>query len=333
MFLRLIFGGCLALAGIWAQPPGFPPAQASTTEHGHSPVLRAEADLVVLPVTVTDRRGESVAGLEAKDFHIYENGKRQTISLFHQTDVPVTVGLVVDCSGSMGANRSEVVESAREFLASSNPQDQLFVVNFNERASLGLPPSVPFTSDVSQLEAAVLRGPSAGMTALYDATALALRHLTLSTTDKKAIIIISDGGDNASHATFREVLAAAQHSDAIIYTVGIIGTTQGEVNPRILHKLARNTGGEAYMPRSAADLPSINRQIARDLREQYTIGYVPSDTVRDGSYRTIRVSVQAKGHGRLVARTRTGYFASPKPAKVRKGTGKVTIPERDIHGR
>jgi len=272
-------------------------------------VFRSEADLVVLPVSVTDHKGNFVSGLTKDDFQVYENGHPQTISLFDHSDVPVTVGLVVDSSGSMRPNREEVVKAAKDFLTSSNPQDQIFVVNFNEMVSFGLPPSVPFTSNVAQLEAAVLQAPSAGLTALYDATALGLKHLSLGTNVRKALVIISDGGDNASHEKFQQVLASAQHGNAIIYTVGIISSEEADVNPHVLRKLARATGGQAYFPQSADQLPAICQQIARDLREQYTVAYVPSDKLHDGTYRAIRVAVRAPGKGSLFARTRAGYFA------------------------
>jgi Ca-activated chloride channel homolog len=299
----------LLLISTLAGVRGFPHARAPGPNNGQLQVLRSEVDLVVLPVTVTDHQGQFVSGLTEGDFRIYENGHLQSISLFDHSDVPVTVGLVVDSSGSMRPNRSEVAEAARDFLTSSNPQDEIFVVNFNERVSLGLPPSVPFTSNATQLEAAVLQGPSTGMTALYDATVFALKHLALGTNDKKALIIISDGGDNSSYEDFRQVLAAAQHGNAILYAIGILNEAEADVNPGVLRKLAKATGGEAYFPKSAEDLPGICQQIARDLREQYTIAYVPTDKNHDGTYRAIRVSVHAPGKRALVVRTRAGYFA------------------------
>lgn len=294
-----------SLAGAY----GFPGLRALSPNHPGLQVLWSEADLVVLPVTVTDHKGAFIPGLTQDDFQVFENGQPQSISHFDHSDVPVTVGLVIDSSGSMGPNRAEVAEAAKDFLTSSNPQDEVFVVNFNERVSFGLPPLVPFTNDVAQLEAGVLSGPSAGMTALYDATDLALNHLALGTHDKKALIIISDGGDDASHEKFQQLLSSAQHSSAMIYTIGIISEIESDVNPGVLQTLATATGGKAFFPKSASDLPAICQQIARDLREQYTIAYVPTDRNHDGTYRKIRVTVHAPGHGGLVVRTREGYFA------------------------
>lgn len=322
--IRLTLGSSLFLFGALLACM-FPPARTFAAGSRLSQIIRREADLVVLPVTVTDRHGQFVSGLVAEDFQVYEKGRVQTISLFKEGDVPTTVGLVLDCSESMLPNRSEVVAAARDFWASSNPDDEIFVVNFNERVSLGLPPSVPFTSSAAQLEAAVLRGPSAGMTALYDATALALRHLTVGRNSKKALIIISDGGDNASHIDFRQLLTAAQHSNAVVYAVGIISKSQADTNPAVLRRLAKATGAKAYFPKSAADLPGIFGEIAQDICQQYTIGYVPSNRARDGTYRTVRVSVRAPHRGGLVLRTRQGYFAA-------SGPGADTVRSREENG-
>lgn len=286
-----------------------------------SDVIRSEADMVVLPVSVTDHHGHFVAGLTKNDFTVYDDGRPESIDLFMHDDAPVTVGLIIDCSGSMRPNREEVAEAAKDFLRSSNPQDQIFVVNFNETASLGLPANMPFTSNVSDLVAAVETGPSEGMTALYDAIDLGLKHLALGTNRKKALVIISDGGDNASQETLKQTLAAVQHSSAITYTIGIIAADQADVNPRVLRKLAKDTGGESYFPTSAEQLPGICQQVAHDLREQYTLAYLPT-TGQSAGYRTIRVVVHAPGHHGLKVRTRAGYLATADASPANKsGTG------------
>ncbi len=276
---------------------------------GGSEVIRSEADLVVLPVAVTDRHGHFVSGLKQEDFHVYVEGKPQNIMLFMHDDAPVTAGLVIDCSGSMKENREKVLEAARDFLGSSNPQDQIFVVNFNEMAHLGLPGDVSFTSNVSELVSAVETGPSEGLTALYDAIALGLRHLALGANHKKALIIISDGGDDASELNLKKTLAAVQRSSTIIYTIGIVASDQANVNPGALKKMARDTGGQYYFPSSSEQLPGICQQIARDLREQYTIAFLPGKTRQKGGFHKIRVTVKARGHGGLRVRTRPGYLA------------------------
>jgi Ca-activated chloride channel homolog len=297
----------LAFAFVGLQGLAFSPVPA--TARRDPQIIHSEVDLVVLPVSVTDHHGEFVSGLTKDDFRVYENGRPQTITLFRHEDAPVAVGLVVDCSGSMSPNRAEVVQAAKDFLLSSNPADEVFVVNFNERATLGLPPAIAFTSSVSQLEDAVLGGPTSGETALYDALALGLKHLATGTKVKKALLLISDGGDNASRENFQQVLKLAQSNNTIVYAIGILSDTAADVNPGLLRKLAKATGGRTYFPKSAAELPALSKQIAKDLREQYTIGYTPEDTTHDGSYRAIRVSLLGPTHGTLVVRTRAGYYA------------------------
>ena len=272
--------------------------------------IQSEADLVVLPVSVTDKKGHPVSDLKKEEFRIFDDGKPQTLSLFLDGDVPVTVGLLIDCSQSMRFNRSQVTEAARDFLKSSNPQDKMFVVNFNEVANFGLPPGVPFTNDVTKLEAAVQSGPSEGMTALYDAIDLGLKHLDLGGNNKKALIVISDGGDNASELKQRNIITALERSSVETYAIGLIDEFQSDVNPRVLRKLADATGGEAYFPTEAEQLPAISRQIAHDLREQYTLAFLPANTGKNGTYRMIRVSVPKRKN--LKIRTRAGYLAKPK---------------------
>ena len=280
--------------------------------------ISKDVDLVLLPVTVMDHKGQIVSGLAQENFQVFDDGQLQQLSEFSHDDVPLTVGLVVDDSGSMSPNRPEVVTASTDFLKSSNPDDQVFVVNFNEVAKLGLPPGLPFTTDVSQLEDAVLHGPTSGMTALYDAVYLGLEHLEVGTRDKKALVIISDGGDNSSHHDFHQVLNMALHDNALIYTIGIVSEMSSDINPNLLRKLAGETGGKAYFPTSAADVPGICREIARDLREQYTLAYAPSSGMQAGKYHAIRVVVEAKGHSKLVARTRAGYYAPGEAGATQK---------------
>lgn len=287
----------------------FPSAARSQTPD-NSPLIQSEADLVALPVTVTDKKGHPVSNLKKEEFRVFDNGKQQAVSVFLHGDVPVTAGLIIDCSQSMRFNRGYVAEAAKDFLKSSNPEDKMFVVNFNETANFGLPPGQPFTNDVVKLERAVQSGPSEGMTALYDAIDLGLKHLDLGGNNKKALIVISDGGDNASELTLRKVTAALQRTSVEVYAIGLVDEFQSDVNPGVLRKLADATGGEAYFPKSADQLPAISQQIARDLREQYTLAYLPANTDKSGSYRIIRVTVpKRKG---LKIRTRAGYVTKPR---------------------
>lgn len=280
--------------------------------------ISKEVDLVVLPVNVTDHKGRNAPGLTEENFQVFEDGRPQKIAEFSHDDVPLTVGLVVDNSGSMQPNRSEVIAASIDFLRSSNAKDQVFVVNFNEVASLGLPPGLPFTSDVRQLEDAVLHGPLTGRTALYDAIFLGLGHLRSGTRDKKALVIISDGGDNASQHDSQQILAMALHDNVLIYTIGILSDVQSDIDPKVLRTLAHDTGGRAYFPHSAVEVPGICQEIAEELREQYTIAYVPEDGLLAGKYHSIHVAVGAPGRGKLFARTRTGYFTPAAAVPTQK---------------
>lgn len=271
--------------------------------------IAGEASLVVLPVVVTDRQGRFVSGLQEDDFRVFEDGKPQTISLFREEDVPVTVGLVVDGSESVRSKQREVTSAAVSFVEASSRAGEIFVVNFNERATLGLPPNVLFSESVEQLEEAVSRRVPEGETALYDAMLMAIEHLKLGSREKKALVVISDGADNASRANFHRVLAAAEKDAVIIYTVGIFDERQEDANPEILEELGKRTGGRAYLASSAKGLPGISQQIARELREQYTLAYVPSNLEHDGGFRTVRVVAEAPGQGKLIVRTRAGYLA------------------------
>jgi Ca-activated chloride channel family protein len=283
--------------------------------------MKVNVDMVVLRATVQDRKNTLVSGLSKDDFQVYEDGVLQPIKYFSHEDIPVTVGLVIDNSGSMKPKRDHVVAAALVFARSSNPQDQMFVVNFNERVSFGLPDSVPFTDQVGQLEVALSTIKADGETALYDAVAVAIEHLKKGDRDKKVLIVISDGGDNASKHKLADIMALAGKPEVIIYTIGIFDGQDSDRNPRVLKRLAKDTGGEAFLPESLEDVAPACERIARDIRSQYTIAYVPTNRSRDGNYRVIQVKANAPSRGRLLVRARTGYFApaqsQPSPtAKV-----------------
>jgi Ca-activated chloride channel family protein len=271
--------------------------------------IKVNVDMVVLRATVQDRRNIPVSGLNKEDFKVYEDEVFQPTKYFSHEDVPVTVGLVIDNSGSMKPKHADVIAAALAFARSSNPQDQMFVVNFNEKVSFGLPYNMPFTGQVAQLEVALSRIAPDGETALYDAIAAAIEHLKRGNRDKKVLIVISDGGDNASKHKLSEITALAGQPDVIIYTIGIFDEQDADRNPRVLKRLAKDTGGEAFLPASLKDIAPICERIARDIRNQYTIAYIPTNRNRDGTYRVIQVKATVPGRGRLLVRTRTGYFA------------------------
>ena len=274
--------------------------------------IRENVDFVVLHPTVQDRRGNPVSGLGKDDFQVYEDGVLQQIKYFSHEDIPVTVGLVVDNSGSMGPKRPEVIAFALAFARSSNPEDQMFAVTFNENVSFGLPASTPFTDKADHLEIALSRIAADGMTALYDAVAAGLEHLKKGNRDKKVLIVVSDGGDNASKLKLAQIMTLAGQSDAIIYAVGVFDENDPDRNPRVLRRLARATGGEAFLPGSVREVVPISQQIARDIRNQYTVAYVSANKKQDGTYRGIQVKAGLPGRGRLSVRARAGYYAPVK---------------------
>jgi VWFA-related protein len=284
--------------------------------------ISVNVGLVVLPVIVTDRKGKSVPDLEADSFHVFDDGRPQQISLFESEDVPVTVGLVIDNSGSMRNKLSEVIAASQEFAKSSNPHDEMFVVNFNQTVSLGLPEGIAFTSDVDQLTGAVSQNRASGNTALYDGLGAALDHMKAGTASRKALIVISDGADNASQMSLQQLLARAQASNVQIYALGVFDDMFAGKDMGVLKRLARVTGGKAYFPDSPNQITGICQQIAQDLRHQYTIGYHPNDTNHGGIYHSILVTARRTGDARLRVHTRTSYFMPPEmqsalPASVK----------------
>jgi len=280
--------------------------------------IAVDVALVVLHATVTDRHGGFVSGLTEKDFRVYEDGVPQPIRVFVNEDLSVTVGLVVDHSSTMIPKMEEVLAAAQTFVRASNREDEMFVVNFNEKVSLGLPPTMRFSDSSSELQRAIGNAPVEGQTALYDAIARALVELQAGTRDRKMLIVISDGGDNASAHTLAEVMKLAGQSSAVIYTVGLFDAGDPERNPAVLKSLAVATGGEAFLPRQYSEVVEICERIARDIRHQYTIGYVPLKPARDGAYHSIRVHAVATGRDKLSVRTRTSYVAGGGPQPARK---------------
>jgi Ca-activated chloride channel homolog len=268
---------------------------------------------VVLHATVENNKGAPVSGLGKNDFQVYEDGALQPIEYYSHEDIPVTVGLVLDNSGSMGPKRMEVIAASLAFARSSNPQDQMFVVNFNEHVSFGLPADTPFTDQTAQLQVALSKFKTDGETALYDALAAALEHLKKGNRDKKVLVVVSDGGDNASKYKLSQILAMAGQSDAIIYTIGIYTDEDPDQNPGALRQLSKATGGEAFFPQTIPEVVPLCERIAQDIREQYTLAYTPANRNPDGAYRVIQVKAAATGHGRMTVRTRAGYYAPSNP--------------------
>jgi VWFA-related protein len=309
-----------------APAAGQTPAQSNPDEFQ----ISINVGMVMLPVVVTNHKGEEISGLAEDDFHVYEDGRLQRITFFEPEDVPVRVGLVIDNSGSMRSKRPEVAAAAGQFAKTSNPDDQLFVVNFNQRVSLGLPKGVAFTSNLQALLDAVSRNPASGDTALYDAVAAALDHLKAdsTTTTRKALILITDGEDNASHMNLQALVKKAAASNTEIYSLGVFDENfSGSHSGSALKRLSKVTGGKAFFPQSPQEIVGICQQIAQDLRHEYTIGYVPTNPADSGKFHQIRVSVNGpRKNMALRASTRSGYVTSPAPqASVSQAPSKASL--------
>ncbi len=262
-------------------------------------------------MSVKDPKGGYVSGLRRSNFHVFEDGRPITITQFANADAPVTVGLVVDNSGSMRLKRPEVIMAGLAFAKQSNPQDEFFVVNFNNTVTPGLPDTMPFTDDLQTLRAALYYGQAIGQTALYDAIAYALKHLVLSHRDKRTLVVVSDGGDNVSKITLPELMRTIEASRATIYTVGLFDPEDHDRDPAVLRKLAAATGGEYFEPERLDDIVPVFAKISKDIRHRYTVGYVPDETGNTRPVRLVKVTAEDAHHRKLIARTRTRYTVTP----------------------
>lgn len=279
--------------------------------------VSSDVELVLLDVSVKDSDGGFVSGLQQSDFKVLENRVGQTITAFSSKDVPVTVGLVVDNSGSVRPKKPEIVTAALTFVTNSNPLDEMFVVNFNDRVLMGLPDDMPFTGDRVMLRQALLNNPAQGRTALYDGLVTALDHLDKGRLDKKTLVLISDGGDNMSDITHDELMRKAEESHVTIYTIGIYDENDKDKNPGFLKELARITGGEAFIPNDPSRLVGVCEKIAKDIRNRYTIGYVPANRNYDGKPRKLKVIATSPEGKRYSVRTRTHYVAARNMSSTR----------------
>ncbi|MGH9354902.1 MAG: VWA domain-containing protein [Terriglobia bacterium] len=319
----LVLAAALAAVQLLAQtaPRRSPPqasAPAAPQKKGEF-TLHANVSLVVLHATVLDNAGRMVDDLGRADFAVYEGGVRQTLSVFSHADIPVTMGIIIDDSGSMHDKRPAVDAAALTFVKTSNPDDQAFVVNFNDAYYLDTPGN--FAANMEQLKAALDKIDSRGGTALYDAVYASLDHLKLGSRDKKVLLLITDGEDNSSRYTMTQLIEYAEKSNAEIYTIGLLGEDHptglfhigggGDRHAgKILKEIAESTGGKAYFPKTLDQVDAVCQQIARSIRDQYTLGYYPTNAARDGTFRTVRVVAFApNSHRHLDVRTRPGYYA------------------------
>lgn len=292
-----------------------PPARGQELEAGEGGVfkIKKEVQEVVLHATVVDERHRLVTDLDRSAFTVYEDGQPQKITSFRREDIPVAMGIVIDNSGSMNNKRTAVNQAALNLVRASNPQDQVFLVNFADEYYL----DQDFTSDISKLQEALEKIESRGGTALYDALIASADHVKKNgKLDKKVLLVVTDGEDNRSRDPLEQAVQhVAESGGPTIYAIGILGGPKKRRDKRALQALASQTGGIAFFPDNLEQVDSISQAVARDIRNQYTIGYKPSNPQTGGAYRSVRVEAQAKGYKNLQVRTRSGYYATQQRAE------------------
>ena len=301
-----------ALAALAAMPLS---AQSKGSQPEEPTIFRADTRLVVLHATVVDKNGKFVTNLPQSAFHVFENNVEQPIKKLIREDVPVSMGLIVDNSGSMRTKRGRVEASAVALVKASNPQDEVFIVNFNDEAFL----DQPFTSDIKELERGLAKIDSRGGTAMRDAIRMSIDYLKENgKRDKKVLVVVTDGDDNNSSGTLENLVKAAQQSEVLIYTVGLLAEEErreAKRATRALNAIAEATGGKSYYPKELKDVDGVCQQVAHDIRSQYILEYNPKNPALDGSFRQIRVVANGPNHP--VVRTRSGYYATPdKPQRA-----------------
>jgi len=279
---------------------------ASLVLCGQEATFRADTRLVVLNVSVFDQAGKIVRDLGKSAFTVYENGDKQTLNVFRQDDVPISLGLIIDTSASMTNKRDRVASAALAMVKASNPQDEVFIINFNESAVL----AKEFTNDIKDLEKALRDLDAKGETAMRDALLLGIEHLRHSAhRDKKVLLVVTDGEDNSSVETQAHLVQVAQQNDVIIYAIGLLGAEEAASAARArkqLDELTEQTGGRSWFPNDVAEISNITPEIAHEIRNQYILAYTPTNLAADGSFRKIRVDLDVPG---ALVRTRAGYYA------------------------
>jgi VWFA-related protein len=299
-FLMIAWLGSISLL---AQEPARP------QQAGQPPMFRSHSsELVVLPVTVTDKSGRLVTDLPRDHFTVYDEGRPQNIAAFSSEDIPVSIALVIDDSGSMGRKLGQVIAASLSFARWSHPEDELLVVEFNDEVRDAVGGRSIAAADIPELAQALRTLRPDGQTALYDALMDGLSHLDKAVHSRRVLVLISDGGDNASHATLADVLGRAQRSNVTMYTIGLFDDDARDSNPGVLKRLAEATGGERFLPKSPGPLLAACEQIAREIRNSYTVGYEPPD--RDGRFHKLRVELSDPRYKSFKVRTRPGYVAA-----------------------
>ncbi|HEX8812495.1 MAG TPA: VWA domain-containing protein [Terracidiphilus sp.] len=315
-----------------ASPPSTPPAAAPAspqqTPDKQAPkkeepdknlndqgvfVFRKDVDEVLLHASVIDDKQHIVTNLDRGAFTVFEDGKPQNIISFHHEDIPVSMGIIIDNSGSMREKRSKVNQAALNLVRSSNPKDEVFVVNFNDEYYL----DQDFTNDLLKLKEALEKIDARGGTALYDAVVASSEHLKrFSRLEKKVLFVVTDGEDNASNETLEQAVKNLQEENGpSVYAIGILGDEEHPKRARrALEIMTQRTGGIAFFPKTLDEVDEISKTVAHDIRNQYTIGYKPTNPRGNGGFRQIRVEAKGKGHNKMTVRTKSGYYAGAQPA-------------------
>jgi VWFA-related protein len=307
---------CIVSAQSTPSPPG---AQAE------EPTFTVGTRLVVLPVSVLDKSGKLVTDLQQNAFKVFENGIEQPIKIFRREDVPISLGMIIDNSGSMREKRQRVEAASLDLVRASNPQDEVFIVNFNDDAFL----DVPFTNDIKKMEEGIARIDSRGGTAMRDAISMSMDYLRKEgKRQKKVLLVITDGNDNASNVSLEKLVTRAQQNEVLVYSIGLLNEEErreARLAKRALDSISHDSGGLAFYPKSASEVDAIALQVAHEIRNQYTIAYSPTVPAMDGSFRQIKVTVNGPGHPTV--RTRTGYFATPDsgPKKAEESSPKKAV--------
>lgn len=325
--VALLALGLLAAGQNPQGPPQNPPSPQTPSQPSQTPdqpgrapdanqdgvfVFRAEVQEVQLHATVVDERQRLVTDLGRDAFTVFEDGQPQRITSFRHEDIPVALGIVIDNSGSMRDKRPAVNQAAMNLVKASNPKDEVFVVNFNDEYYL----DQDFTAEIIRLQEALERIESRGGTAVYDAVVASADHLKRSAKlEKRVLLVVTDGEDNSSRESLEQAVRRLEDENGpTVYTIGILGGERQRRARRALTEMAERTGGVAFFPKDLSEVDEISRQVARDIRNQYTIGYKPTNPQSRGGYRTVKVEARARGYGKLQVRTRSGYYAGQERA-------------------
>jgi Ca-activated chloride channel homolog len=294
------------------KPSQTTPVQESPTKDQGVFVFRKDVDEVLLHASVVDDKQHIVTNLDRDAFTVYEDGKLQNIVSFHHVDIPVSMGIVIDNSGSMREKRNKVNQAALNLVRSSNPGDEVCIVNFNDEYYL----DQDFTNNLLLLKEALEKISQSGGTALYDAVVASAEHLRrFGRLEKKVLFLVTDGEDNASTDNLEQAVKQLQgENGASVYAIGILGDEEHPKRARrALEIIAQRTGGIAFFPKTLDEVDAISRTVASDIRNQYAIGYKPTIPRGNGGFRQIRIEARVKGHGKMTVRTKSGYYAGAQP--------------------